>query len=169
MYRMRKQDGTESITGTGLMPMPLSLFLLRSILISFVVIITACGQSNDVQDLEQATKKWKAQSSNWTAADIKVLARGESLYRKNCSACHKRDGSGELTIGAPPLSNNPLLHRAGNDTIKRVLHSRPGSTMPAFSSTLSADEIAAIISYCANEWSNRLGHLIRPEQVSKLR
>jgi len=151
------------------MPGLLSNYLFRPMIISFVVVIVACGQTNDVNGLEQATKKWKAQSSDWTAADIKVLARGEILYRANCSACHKRDGSGELSIGAPPLSNNPLLHRAGNDTIKRVLYSRPGSTMPAFAPTLSAGEVAAIISYCANEWDNRLGHIIKTEQVDKLR
>ncbi len=151
------------------MSMQLSAYFFRTIIISFVAVMVACGQSSDIQDLEQATKKWKTRNSNWSTADINVLARGESLYRKNCSACHMRDGSGELSIGAPPLSNNPLLHRAGNDTIKRVLHSRPGSTMPAFASTLSTDEIAAIISYCANEWDNRLGYLIKPQQVEKLR
>lgn len=151
------------------MPMPLSVCLFRAMLISLVAVIAACGQSNDALDLEQATKKWKVQNSNWATADIRILVRGEMLYRKNCSACHKRDGSGELSIGAPPLSNNPILHRAGNDTIRRVLHSRPGSTMPAFASTLPAGDIAAIISYCANEWGNRLDHLIKPEQVEKLR
>lgn len=136
----------------------------------FVVVMAGCDQDLDgAQHLEVATKKWKSQNSNWTSSDIEVLMRGEALYRKNCSACHSRDGSGEPTIGAPPLAKNPILHRAGNDTIKRVLNSRPGSTMPAFASILSAGEIAAIISYCANEWGNRLGTLIKPEQVEKLR
>ncbi len=151
------------------MPESLSMKLIRVVLLSSVVGLTACGQANEAQHLEQATQKWKSQNSKWTTADIRILAQGETLYRKNCSACHKRDGSGELSIGAPPLRKNPLLHQAGNDTIKRVLHSRPGSTMPAFASALSADEVAAIISYCANEWGNQLGYLIEPEQVEKLR
>ena len=150
--------------------MLLSVNLLRVLILSFVVAIAACDQgTSDALDLEQVTRKWKSQNSNWTTRDIEILVRGEALYRKNCSACHKRDGSGEISIGAPPLRKNPLLDRAGDDTIKRVLHSRPGSTMPAFAATLSSSDIAAIISYGGNEWGNRLGHLIKPEQVDKLR
>lgn len=152
------------------MPALLSLRLLRALILSLVVAIAGCDQDiGGVQNLEAATKKWESQNSNWTTSDIEVLVRGEALYRKNCSACHKRDGSGGISIGAPPLRKNPLLDHAGDDTIKRVLHSRPGSTMPAFAATLSATDIAAIISYCANEWGNRLGHLIKSEQVEKLR
>jgi len=146
----------------------ISLKLL--LILSAPFFLTACDQAaNEAQDLEQLTKKWQTRHSNWSIEDIATLARGELLYRGNCSACHKRDGSGELTIGAPPLAKNPLLHRAGNDTIKRVLFSRPGSIMPGFGETLSSSDIAAIISYCANEWDNRLGHLIKTEQVEKLR
>lgn len=138
--------------------------------LSAVVMTSSCDQSShDELDIETAVKKWNAQNPDWTPDDIRVLVQGERLYRKNCSACHKRDGSGEFSIGAPPLHNNPLLGGSRVEAIKRVLHSRPGSTMPAFKSVLSGTEIAAIISYASNEWDNSSPVIILSEQVDRLR
>jgi len=101
-------------------------------------------------------------SKVWTLPDLS--ARGEKVYAANCAACHRPDGKG----GGPikPLDGSPVVldtdHLA---QINTVLNGRLNGAMPAWKNTLSDTEIAAVITYTKNHWSNKTGQLVQPAEV----
>src|SRR5882757_3983678 len=53
-----------------------------------------------------------------------------TLFSKNCSGCHGKDGQGALTVG---IGGPVYLAVAGDATIRGTIESgRPGTSMPAF-------------------------------------
>jgi cytochrome c oxidase subunit 2 len=99
----------------------------------------------------------------WTLDDIEK--RGEKVYAANCAACHQPDGKGAGPI--KPLDGSPVVLDA--DKIKQiqiVLNGRttPTGQMPAWKQ-LSDTDIAAVISYTKNNWSNKTGQIVQPAEV----
>ena len=97
----------------------------------------------------------------WTLADLE--ARGEKVYNTNCAVCHRPDGKG----GGPikPLDGSPVvLDKNITDQINVVLNGRPGTAMPSWKS-LSDTEIAAVITFTKNHWSNNTGEIVQPADV----
>jgi cytochrome c oxidase cbb3-type subunit 3 len=82
--------------------------------------------------------------------------KGEKLFQGNCAFCHGADGTGKNWIGSflEPHPRN-LRDPAFMDTMTRTRLTRtireglPGTSMPAWKSVLSPDEIAAIVAYVA--------------------
>jgi cytochrome c oxidase subunit 2 len=96
----------------------------------------------------------------WTQADL--VARGEKVYAANCAACHRPDGKGAGPIKA--LDGSPVVKDA--DKVKQievVLNGRP-TGMPAWKQ-LSDTEIAAVITYTKNSWSNHTGQTVQPAEI----
>jgi len=62
-----------------------------------------------------------------------AIDAGEQIYREHCIICHGRAGGRGPDLFAVTLTDEEFL-----DT---VLHGRPGTVMPAFSTTLSRDDI----------------------------
>jgi len=97
----------------------------------------------------------------WVLADL--IARGEKVYTANCAVCHKPDGS-----GAPPaikaLAGSPVVNDA--DKNKQVLTVLNGTDkgMPPWKA-LSDTDLAAVITYTKNSWSNKTGQLVQPSDV----
>jgi cytochrome c oxidase subunit 2 len=50
-----------------------------------------------------------------------------------------------------------------------VLNGKPGTAMAAFAAQLSDTDIAAVVAYERNAWSNKLGEVIQPAEVKALR
>lgn len=78
---------------------------------------------------------------------------GETLYQKNCAFCHAKDGTAENWFGAflRPHPRN-LTSDAMDEMTRSKLRSTienglPGTSMSAWKSVLSSDEIDAIIAY----------------------
>ena len=97
----------------------------------------------------------------WTLADI--VARGEKVYNANCAVCHKPDGKG----GGPikPLDGSPIVADADKSkALDVVLKGRNNGAMPAWKA-LSDTEIAAVLSYTKNTWSNKTGQVVQPADV----
>jgi cytochrome c oxidase subunit II len=95
----------------------------------------------------------------WQLADI--TARGEKVYAANCAACHQANGKG----GGPilPLDGSPIVNDADkNKQIHVVLNGR--NAMPSWKQ-LSDTDIAAVISYTKNHWSNKTGQVVQPSEV----
>jgi cytochrome c oxidase subunit II len=99
----------------------------------------------------------------WTLTDI--VARGEQVYAKNCAVCHLPTGAG---AGAnKPLNGSPIVQDADKSKqIQVVLNGR--NAMPAWKQ-LSDTEIAAVISYTKNAWSNKTGQVVQPTEVAAQR
>jgi cytochrome c oxidase subunit II len=99
----------------------------------------------------------------WTLPDI--VARGEKVYAANCAACHQPNGKGAGPIKA--LDGSPVVLDADKSKqIRVVLDGRTTATgqMPSWKQ-LSDTDIAAVISYTKNNWSNKTGQIVQPAEV----
>ncbi|WP_246312148.1 cytochrome c oxidase subunit II [Pseudaquabacterium terrae] len=98
-------------------------------------------------------------SKTWTLDEL--ITRGQKVYAANCAVCHKPDGSGAGPIKA--LDGSAVVKDA--DKLKEigiVLNGKGG--MPAWK-TLSDTELAAVISYTKNAWSNKTNQIVQPADV----
>ncbi|MCA1323322.1 c-type cytochrome [Herbaspirillum sp. alder98] len=106
-----------------------------------------------------------------------AMRTGERLYRQLCVDCHNVRGQG-IAPDYPPLDGNPALTAAlPVNVIRIVLHggyapSTAGNPypfgMPPFGHQLSDEEVAAVVSYVRNSWSNRSG-VVTAAEVNRLR
>lgn len=86
----------------------------------------------------------------WTTQEL--IARGEKVYATNCIACHQANGQG-LPPAFPSLIGSAVVMGPAKEQIDVVLHGRPGTAMQSFAQ-LSDVELAAVITYTRNAWSN---------------
>jgi cytochrome c oxidase subunit II len=103
---------------------------------------------------DDPSKVWKLEE---------LVARGEKVYNANCAVCHRPDGKGAGPIKA--LDGAAVVLDA--DKLKQImvlLNGQNNGTMPAWKS-LSDTEIAAVISYTKNNWSNKTGQIVQPAEV----
>jgi cytochrome c oxidase subunit 2 len=101
----------------------------------------------------------------WTLEDLTL--RGEKVYAANCAACHQANGKGAGPI--KPLDGAAVVLDAdGSKQIAVLLNGQNNNTMPSWKQ-LSDTEIAAVITYTKNNWSNRTGHLVQPADVTAAR
>ncbi|MES2484073.1 MAG: cytochrome c oxidase subunit II [Pseudomonadota bacterium] len=95
----------------------------------------------------------------WTLTDI--AARGEKVYAANCAACHQPNGKGAGPIVA--LDGSALVLDADKaKQIQVMLNGR--NAMPAWKQ-LSDTDIAAVVTYTKNHWSNKTGQVVQPAEV----
>ncbi len=92
-----------------------------------------------------------------------LVARGEKVYAANCAACHRADGKGAGPI--KPLDGSAIVQDADKSKqIAILLNGALNGAMPAWKS-LSDTEIAAVITYTKNNWSNKTGQLVQPAEI----
>lgn len=114
----------------------------------------------------QAQKKAMAAKADdpnkvWELADL--VKRGASVYAANCAACHQANGKGAGPI--KPLDGSAVVLDADqNKTISVLLNGQAGGAMPAWKQ-LSDTEIAAVITYAKNSWSNKTEKAVQPSAV----
>jgi cytochrome c oxidase subunit II len=90
-----------------------------------------------------------------------LAKRGEKVYAANCVACHQPTGKGAGPI--KPLDGSPLVLDADKSKAIQVVLDGRGA-MPAWKQ-LSDTDIAAVISYTKNHWSNKTGQIVQPSEV----
>ena len=92
-----------------------------------------------------------------------MVARGAKVYAANCAVCHKPDGSGAGPIKA--LDKSPIVLDADKGKqINIVLHGAANGAMPPWKS-LSDTDIASVITYTKNAWSNKTGQIVQPADI----
>jgi len=100
-------------------------------------------------------------SKVWTMAEL--MQKGEKVYASNCQSCHQATGKGMGPIKA--LDGATVVLDADNlKQIKVLLNGQNNQTMPAWKQ-LSDSEIAAVISFTKNNWSNKTGQMVQPAEV----
>ncbi len=110
---------------------------------------------------KEAAAKADDPSKVWTLVDLK--ARGEKVYAANCAACHQANGKGAGPI--KPLDGSAIVLDADqNKQIQTVLNGAAGGAMPSWKA-LSDTDLAAVISYTKNNWSNQTGQIVQPAAV----
>jgi cytochrome c oxidase subunit II len=114
---------------------------------------------------KEAAAKADDPSKVWVLADL--AARGEKVYAANCAACHQPNGKGAGPI--KPLDASPIVLDADkNKQIHVVLNGAANGAMPPWKQ-LSDTELAAVITYTKNNWSNKTGQLVQPAEVAAAR
>lgn len=106
-------------------------------------------------------------SKVWTLDDLSK--RGASVYAANCAACHQPNGKGAGPI--KPLDGSAIVTDA--DPLKMTMVMLNGvkgaqAEMPSWKQ-LSDTELAAVMTYAKNNWSNSTGQIVQPAQVTAAR
>jgi len=100
-------------------------------------------------------------SKVWVLPDL--IARGEKVYTANCAVCHKPDGS-----GAPPaikaLTGSPVVNDSDKAKQLHIVLNGTDKGMPPWKQ-LSDTDLAAVVTYTKNSWSNKTGQLVQPSEV----
>jgi cytochrome c oxidase subunit 2 len=104
-------------------------------------------------------------SKVWALDDL--LKRGEKVYAANCLACHQASGKGGGAI--KPLDGAAVVLNADKSKqIAVLLAGQNNGAMPSWKQ-LSDTDLAAVISFTKNNWSNHTGQLVQPSDVLALR
>lgn len=104
-------------------------------------------------------------AKTWSLDDLK--ARGEKVYASNCVACHQATGMG-VPPAFPALAGSKVVNGPKNDQVALVLNGKAGTAMAPFKH-LSDVELAAVVTYTRNTWSNKTGDAVTPADVKALR
>ena len=131
-----------------------------------VKVLAAAEYSQWVEaEKKKAAAKADDPSKVWTLDDI--LKRGEKVYASNCAACHQPNGKGAGPI--KPLDGSAKVLDADHAVqIAVLLNGQNNGAMPSWKQ-LSDTDIAAVVTYTKNNWSNKTGQLVQPAEVLALR
>ena len=89
---------------------------------------------------------------------------GETLFLENCAECHQPDGRGIPNI-YPALDGSEVVLGSGVDVALVLIIGR--GEMPSFAGSITSADMAAIINYVRNAWSNA-GATISAESIEAL-
>jgi cytochrome c oxidase subunit 2 len=99
-------------------------------------------------------------NKTWTVAEL--TKRGEEVYNGNCVACHQATGKG-VPGAFPALDGSKVVNGPKEGQVDILLNGK--NAMPAWK-TLSDTEIAAVITYTRNHWSNKAKqNIVQPAEV----
>ncbi|GLQ47526.1 alcohol dehydrogenase [Dyella lipolytica] len=114
-------------------------------------------------------------SSGFNSASL--VASGQEIYAQRCANCHGKDGRGVPDVYPPLDGNSSVMEPSGINATRAVLlggfpavtqgNLRPYS-MPPFAQQLSDAEVAAVITYIRQAWSNHAG-AVQERDVIKYR
>lgn len=133
---------------------------------AFMPIVVNVVSDEDYKKWVETKKKEMAAKADdpnkvWTVDELKQ--RGEKVYAANCVACHQASGKG-VPGAFPALDGSAVVagEKAGQMAI--VMNGKNG--MPSWKATLSDTEIAAVITYTRNNWSNKSAeNIVQPAEV----
>jgi cytochrome c oxidase subunit 2 len=112
-------------------------------------------------EMKKVEAKRDDPSRVWALDDL--VKRGEKVYAANCAACHQANGKGAGSIKA--LDGSAIVKDANHTLqIQTVLQGAANGAMPSWKQ-LSDTDLAAVISYTKNAWSNKTGQLVQPAEV----
>jgi cytochrome c oxidase subunit 2 len=133
---------------------------------AFMPIVVNVVSEEDYKKWVEGKKKEMAAKADdptkvWTVDELKQ--RGEKVYAANCAVCHQPTGKG-VPGAFPALDASPMVNGPKVDQIHIVLNGK--NAMPAWKSTLSDTDIAAVITYTRNNWSNKpQENIVQPAEV----
>jgi cytochrome c oxidase subunit 2 len=88
------------------------------------------------------------------------MDRGAKVYATNCAACHQANGKGagafpaldgsKVVLGPKPANYNILINGKG--------------AMPKWGGVISDGDLAAVMTYTRNAWSNKTGDVIQTQE-----
>ncbi|NVE01054.1 cytochrome c oxidase subunit II [Massilia sp. BJB1822] len=105
-------------------------------------------------------------NKTWTIDELKT--KGEKVYTANCAVCHQATGKGVPGAFAA-LDGSAIVNGAKAEQIHVLLNGQKSgkfpSEMPAWKQ-LSDTDIAAVITYTRNNWSNKPAeNIVQPAEI----
>lgn len=99
----------------------------------------------------------------------KDVPEGKKLFEGTCADCHRINGQG-LPDKFPALDKNAFVVGEAAKVIDTVLNGRKGKLgqMPTWKDTFPDQQLAAIITYVRQAWSNK-GTAVTADMVKKRR
>ncbi|RVT80008.1 cytochrome c [Flavobacterium sufflavum] len=106
----------------------------------------------------------------------KSIARGKEVYTDFCIQCHMATGKGNGTT-FPPLDGSDWLKKKRAESIHAVKYGQKGEIlvnqkkfngiMPPMG--LSDEEVADVMNYVMNSWTNKTKKMVTAKEVSSLK
>ena len=92
----------------------------------------------------------------WAQGSGDLVKQVQAVFEENCAQCHRLNGEG-LPDTFPALNKNPYVLGDPQPVIATVLNGRKGNlgAMPGWKDTLDDQQIAAVVTYIRQAWSNR--------------
>lgn len=128
------------------------------------------GEGSTIQKLPNSQEPEAPKAQN----KAERITMGETIYKRNCAACHQADGSG-VKGAFPPLAKSDFL-TGPEVAVSAVANGLTGEitvngttyngVMPKLG--LSDEEIANVVTFVTNSWGNQ-GKEITPADVQKVR
>ena len=101
-------------------------------------------------------------NKEWLLADLQ--ARGEKVFLATCAACHQPTGKG-VPGAFPALDGSKIVLGPKAANLALVLNGKPGTAMAPFKQ-LSDVELASVLTYTRNAWSNKAEQgVVQPTEV----
>ncbi|MFT5234913.1 MAG: cytochrome c oxidase subunit 2 [Shewanella sp.] len=113
-----------------------------------------------IDDVKEAVEE--VDLSDLTMNELMTL--GKQVYMTNCAACHQAAGTG-LPGAFPSLVNSPVITGPVTGHLEMVINGKAGTAMQAFGKQLTAQEIAAVITYERNAWDNNTGDTVQAADI----
>jgi ubiquinol-cytochrome c reductase cytochrome b subunit len=94
-----------------------------------------------------------------------AMSAGQVIFGQSCASCHSALGTGTPNL-APPLAGNPFVSGDPKKVIAVVENGLSGqavlgktytSSMPAWKSQLTRDQIAQVVTFIRGSWGNKGG------------
>ncbi|HJV87290.1 MAG TPA: cytochrome c oxidase subunit II [Noviherbaspirillum sp.] len=133
---------------------------------AFMPIVVNVVSDEDYKKWVDGKKKEMAAKADdpnktWTVGELKE--RGEKVYASNCVVCHQPNGKG-VPGSFPALDGSQVVNGPKAVQIDRVLNGKGG--MPPWKGVLSDTDIAAVITFTRNNWSNKAqDNIVQPAEV----
>ena len=138
------------------------------------IVVEVVSEPKYVAWVQQQKDKAKANADDpakvWDMTGL--MARGEKVFLANCSVCHQATGKG-VPGAFPALDASPKVLGAKLDQVHILLNGvmkdgKP-TAMASFAKQLSDTDIAAVITYTRNTWTNKTGEMIQPAEIAQAR
>lgn len=95
-----------------------------------------------------------------------LMTLGKEVYVSACQACHMPEGQG-MPPAFPALKGSAIALGDINAHIDIVVKGKPGSAMAGFASSLTKQQLAAVITYERNAWGNDTGDVVQAAQLAE--
>ncbi len=122
------------------------LFVIGSIAVLSALLATAL-----TFPFPSGMREESGESTPWVrkmgASDTISSVDGKAIFAKNCVSCHGEEGRKPI-IGVPTLNQPRMLSVAADKYYETIItHGRPGSSMPAWDSMFTPNQIQSLVAY----------------------
>ena len=127
------------------------------------IVVNVVSQEDYTKWVEQKKKEMSSTADDpskvYTLEEQKE--RGAKVYAANCAACHQPNGKGAGAFPALDGSKMVLGPKEGQYNI--LLNGK--NAMPKWAGVISDGDIAAVMTYTRNAWSNKTGDLVQTQDI----